>query len=344
MVARYLGNVHEKFRRIGKEQSKNNQKKEGTAMQYKNTYIKNIQRVEFTINNSCTGRCKHCSEGSQPATHHLNGERAAEVLKELAKDHKIDSIMTFGGEALIYPETVCQIHQVAKECEIPTRQLITNGCFSKNRERIHQVAQMLEESGVNDLLLSVDCFHAEFLPLEWEKEFVEALRRYYKGRFRLQPSWVGSEEEDNPYNRKTKECLAYFDEFHVERNEGDTIFPEGNACIYLAEYFEKKPMNYAFKCGDALYTTPLDRVNELVIDCNGDVIPCNFPIGNIYEEDIATMLERYNPYDNIFSKALLEDGIVGLCNVVKANRIPIDPEDYYSPCAFCKAVAAYGKK
>lgn len=163
--------------------------------------------------------------------------------------------------------------------------------------------------------------------------------RHYTGRFRLQPSWLISEEDDNPYNQKTRECLAYFDDLHIERNEGDAIFPDGNACIYLADYFEKQPMDYSFQCGMALYTTPLDQVSEIMIECNGDVLPCNFSIGNILNEDIVSILQKYNPYENVFTKALLEDGIKGLVEIVGKKRLNINAEDYYSPCSFCKAVA-----
>lgn len=308
-------------------------------MQINNRYINNIQRVEFTVNNSCTSRCKHCSEGKLPATHRLDSVRAAKALEELSRCNQISSIMTFGGEALIYPEIVCDIQRAAKKCGIPKRQLITNGCFSKDEKRIKEVARMLEDSGVNDILLSVDCFHTEFLPLEWERQFATALCEHYTGRLRLQPSWLVSEEDDNPYNQKTRECLAYFDDLQIERNEGDVIFPEGNACIYLADYFEKKPMDYNFQCGKTLYTTPLDQVSEIMIDCNGDVLPCDFPIGNILKEDIISILQRYNPYENVFTKALLEEGIQGLITEVNRNGLDIKPEEFYSPCSFCKAVA-----
>ena len=313
-------------------------------MQINNTYIKNIQRVEFTVNNSCTSRCKHCSEGKLPATHRLDGVQATKALKDLSRCNQIGSIMTFGGEALIYPEIVCDIHRAAKECGIPKRQLITNGCFSKDEKRIKEVARMLEDSGVNDILLSVDCFHAEFLPLEWERQFATALCEHYTGRFRLQPSWLVSEDDDNPYNQKTRECLAYFDDLQIERNEGDVIFPEGNASIYFADYFGKKSIDYSFQCGKALYTTPLDQVSEIMIDSNGDVLPCDFPIGNILKEDIISILQRYNPYENVFTKALLEDGIKGLVEVVGQKKLNINENDYFSPCSFCKAVAKVVKR
>lgn len=304
-----------------------------------NPYITNIKRVEFTINNSCTSRCKHCSEGKLKANRVIDEKKAALALEKLANTSEIKSIMTFGGEALIYPEKVGYIHQRAKECGIPRRQLITNGCFSKNPDRIIEVAKMLEACGINDLLLSVDCFHEEYLPLEWVRQFAEALVKYYKGNLHLQPSWIHGEEEDNPYNERTRKCLAYFDDLQIPKNAGDIIFPEGNAVVNLAEYFEKKPIDLNFSCGMAPYSTPLDAIDELMIDCNGDVLACIFSIGNINHQDIRDILASYNPYDHEYMKALLQNGIRGLIEVARSHGMQIDLEHYYTPCEICKLIA-----
>lgn len=303
-----------------------------------NKYIINIDRLEFTVTNCCTGKCKHCSEGDLSGDKKLDKEKAVSAIKDLASVYDIRSIMTFGGEALLYPETVCAIHEKAAECNIPNRQLITNGCFSKDEEQIVEVAKQLNKAGVNDILLSVDCFHAEKLPLEWVYTFARALCENYHGRFRLQPTWVNDESDNNPYNIKTKECLSYFDDLNIERNDGDSIFPSGNAVKYLSEYFEKKPIDMNFKCGDELYTTSLDNINELMIDCNGDVLACNFPIGNIMENNILNIITEYNPYNNPYMKSLLEDGIIGLLKEAERNGVIINTSEYYSPCEVCRAV------
>lgn len=304
-----------------------------------NKYINNIDRVEFTINNSCTSRCRHCSEGKLPGTHVLEKDKAAKALEDISSVYKVQSIMTFGGEALIYPEAVCAIHKKAKECGIPLRQLITNGYFSKDKERIKEVAVKLQDSGVNDILLSVDCFHAEFISFEFVETFAKELCENYKGRFRLQPTWVVDENDDNKYNRETKKCLALFDGLGIDRNEGDAIFPEGNAVKNLGEFFEKKPLDMSFKCGDALYSTELDNLDEIMIDCNGDVIPCNFAIGNIYKDDVLNILKEYDPNANIYTKALLDSGIKGLLSMAEKKGIHVDISDCYSPCAVCRKIS-----
>ncbi len=307
-----------------------------------NPYITNIKRVEFTINNSCTSRCKHCSQGRLKANHVIDEYKATKALEAIAKVYDVKSIMTFGGEALIYPEKVCMIHKMAKECEIPTRQLITNGCFSKNPERICEVAKKLEESGVNHIMLSVDCFHEEHLPLSWVRQFAEALVQHYTGKLHIHPAWVRSETDDNPYNERTRQCIAYLEDLQIPLNDGNVIFPEGNAVKNLPEYFEKKTINMNFKCGEAPYSTALDKVSELMIDCNGDVLPCSFSIGNINHVDIIEIIEQYNPYQNPYTKALIEKGVAGLVEVAKEKGIKLDLEAYYTPCAICKAIAING--
>lgn len=56
------------------------------------------------------------------------------------------------------------------------RQLITNGFFSRDGDRIKEAAGRLAQSGVNNLLLSVDAFHQETIPLGPVKQFAEAAK------------------------------------------------------------------------------------------------------------------------------------------------------------------------
>ena len=131
-----------------------------------NQDLKNLNRIEFVVTMACTGKCKHCSEGDHVrCPEHIDADVAAAVVQRICERHRITSLMTFGGEALLYPDTVCAIHSAATALGIPQRQLITNGFFSNRPERIEAVARALADSGVNDLLLSVDAFHQETIPI-----------------------------------------------------------------------------------------------------------------------------------------------------------------------------------
>ena len=250
----------------------------------KNPYLKNLNKIEFVITDACTGQCKHCSEGEHPSCGaRIDPLMAAEAVRKIALAYEIKTVMTFGGEPLLYPDAVTAILTAATELKIPRRQVITNGYFSKDAKRIAAVARELAACGVNDLLLSVDAFHQETIPLDIVKCFAkEALSLGIP--LRLSPAWLVSPEDDNPYNRKTKEILGDFAKMSIPVGEGNVIFPEGNALKYLAAYFHNgqvPPNPYV--------EDPFD-LRCISFSANGDVLG-----GNIYRQDIGEILKNYQP-------------------------------------------------
>lgn len=249
-----------------------------------NKYLKNLNRIEFVVTMACTGRCKHCSEGE----HRNSGESidknlAAQAVRKIAEEYNIKSVMTFGGEPLLCYETVCKIHQAARQMNIPYRQLITNGYFSKDYDKIRLVAQKITESGVNDILLSVDAFHQETIPLEYVKVFALAVKETGI-QLRCHPAWLVNFENDNPYNNKTKEILNEFKQMGIEASEGNVIFPSGNALKYLGEYFD---LNAEQK--SPYWEDPTD-VRAICFSVNGDILG-----SNIYKKKLEDILANYNP-------------------------------------------------
>lgn len=251
-----------------------------------NEYVKNLNRIEFVVTMACTGKCKHCSEGEHTnCTGHIDADIAVKSIREVCKNYKIESLMTFGGEPLLYPEVVCAIHKTATEMGIGKRQLITNGFFSQKHERIKEVVQNLEDSGVNKLLLSVDAFHQETIPLDPVKYFAECVTKS-KIDIKLSPAWLVSEEDNNPYNVKTREIIKEFDYLNISLGSGNVIFPSGNALKYLGEYFGD----------DIAFYSPYDEypkdIRAISFSPNGDVLD-----GNVYQEKILDILNNYQPYN-----------------------------------------------
>ena len=249
----------------------------------KNPYLKNLNKIEFVVTYACTGRCKHCFEGDHTSCgERIDPQIAADAVRKIAAEYEIKTVMTFGGEPLLYADAVYAIMTAAKELNIPKRQVITNGYFSKNADKIRAVAERLAACGVNDLLLSVDAFHQETIPLDVVKRFaVEA--KACGIPIRLQPAWLVSATNGNPYNRKTREILDSFADMGISANEGNIIFPEGNALKYLAEYFtDELPENP--------YVEDTRDVRCVSFSPNGDVLG-----GNVYRNDIMDILRSYIP-------------------------------------------------
>ena len=249
-----------------------------------NKYLKNLNRVEFVITYDCTGQCIHCSQGEHKTNKiHLDAKACETVLRDILKEYDINSVMTFGGEPLLYPDSVYAIHSMAEQLQVPKRQLITNGYFSKDNVKIKEVAQKLFECGINDLLLSVDCFHQRTIPIEPVMEFAKAVKNTGTS-IRLNPAWLVGKDDKNEYNIKTREIVDEFVNAGIPEGEGNIIFPEGNAKIYLDKFFDKEK-NYI----NPYEETP-DNLTSISINPDGSIFD-----GNIHKQSIIDVLENYLP-------------------------------------------------
>lgn len=249
-----------------------------------NEYLRNLKRIEFEVTLACTGRCRHCSQGGHDAASgHIDADIAVKAVRDICSDYRIESVMTFGGEPLLYPDIVCSIHRTAAELGVRKRQVITNGYFSKNSKRIAEVAMKLSESGVNNLLLSVDAFHQETIPLEPVMFFAEyAVKSGIP--IKLQPAWLVGADDDNPYNNRTRELIKKFEHLNIPLNGGNVIFPSGNALKYLSEYFENGSVPVS------PYEQDPKDVRTVSFSPSGEVLN-----GNIYEKDILEIIRDYRP-------------------------------------------------
>ncbi len=247
-----------------------------------NKYLKNLRRIEFVVTDACTGKCKHCSQGEHSKNGCLDKNKAADVIRKISRIYNINSVMTFGGEALLFPDVVCEIHKAAKENGIFNRQLITNGYFSEDKQKIKYVADQLTDSGVNEILLSVDAFHQETIPVEYVRLFAEEIMKN-NIKIKTNPAWLSGRNAENPYNIMTKHLLEEFIAMGIEEGQGNNVFPEGNALKYFAEYFSevndfRNP-----------YAEDPKNIKAISISANGDVLG-----GNINDTDIADIISFYH--------------------------------------------------
>lgn len=248
-----------------------------------NPYLRGLNKLEFVVTYACTGQCKHCSEGD----HTTCGERmdphvAANAVRQICAHYPIQTVMTFGGEPLLYPEAVFAIHSAARDAMVPRRQVITNGYFSCDTLQIRRVAQGLMECGVNDLLLSADAFHQETIPLDTVRRFAVEIQKCGIS-MRIQPAWLVTPTHDNPYNCITREILDVFCKMGIEANDGNTVFWEGNATKYLSAFFEGTPPQNP-------YVEDPQDIRCLSFDPDGGVLR-----QNVYQKNILEILKEYQP-------------------------------------------------
>ena len=141
----------------------------------------------------------------------------------------------------------------------------------------------LKECCVNDILLSVDAFHQETIPLEFVKLFAENIIMNNLP-IRVHPAWLVCADDDNVYNKKTQELLYEFTSMGIETSEGNVIFPSGNALKFFGEYFDLS------KVSQNPYIEDPEDIKAICFSANGDIFG-----SNIYEKDIMDIIESYKP-------------------------------------------------
>ena len=175
--------------------------------------------MEFLVTYRCTSRCEHChvlTDDADAKIKHMDLGIARKAIKDAYDLFKIKTLMTFGGEPLLFPEFTCELHKYATELGIEKRQIITNGYFSNKIERIKQVVKLIKESGVNSIYISVDCFHEKHLDYKTVEKFLYELKKADIPIVRLHPAWVVNKQHENKYNYKTKETSRAFQSTHME--------------------------------------------------------------------------------------------------------------------------------
>jgi len=302
-----------------------------------NRYL-TVSRLEFAVTYLCNAKCRHCYsiQKEERFPKHIDKSLAIEIVRKIGRKYNPESIMTFGGEPLLFPEIVYAIHKEAMDVGIPRREIITNGYWSKDFKKIEEIAEKLLLSGVNDVCISVDVFHQEQIPLDIVRKAAESCLQVGIKDIAWNPCWIISEDNDNQYNQKTKAILKELEDLPVRKSEGNVMEPDGLALVHLKKFLPPKEKIPAGKCGDMPYTDPLDSIKGICIEPDGEVAVCNdFYIGNASKTDIINLIENYDPFKVPEMKAIIENGMEGLINWARTKGVEPDPEGYYSICQMC---------
>lgn len=297
-----------------------------------------IKRIEFLVTYLCNSQCAHCyaTKHKEGVPTHIDKSLAVDIVRKVGKKYNVESVMTFGGEPLLFPEIVCSIHKEATKTGIPVRQVISNGYWSDDIGKIRRIASNLAECGVNDMHISVDAFHQEHIPLTLVRKVVESCLEVGIEDTVLNPCWVISRDDDNMYNQKTRAILKELDDLHVRVSRGNVLEPDGLALINLREFLPQREIMPTGECGDAPYTEPLTALTSISVKPDGRIAVCNdLYIGNTHRNDILDILMDYDPFKIPEMKAIIEKGMKGLVNWVKKEGVIPNQDGYYSVCHMC---------
>lgn len=299
-----------------------------------------VNRMEFVITKNCNSRCKHCSVINPTAVadnSYADLDKLFSATEKIINMFNISSIMVYGGEPLLFPQITIDLLSYFRKSGVPKRELITNGFISQNPNEIVRVSEMLIETDVTQIFLSIDEFHQEFIPLNYIELFISSILNCGFKNIYLHPAWLVDEYDNNYYNTKTKNLLNnLISKFPIEISKGNVIAPAGYSRKLLSKYYKKINLDLNRVCGEIPYTNSLTDIRNLRFLPNGNINICRgICIGNIFIDDIGTILDRYSPYTNPITTRLLSGGVKKLLESLENNITKIDPSEYYGVCDLC---------
>lgn len=301
-----------------------------------NKYI-NLDRIEFVVTWQCNSQCKHCSVAGKrvkkPSV--ISGELATNIVKQLTNVYSITSVMTFGGEPLLFPDVVWAIHKAATLGGIGRREIITNAGWLCSLKESHSIALKLAESGVTGIAVSADAFHQEHIPVDLVKQNVKNL--IDTGiRVTWNPCWVVSETHNNPWNEQTRAILSDLSYLGATVSEGNNVQPAGNALKWLTDLLPSRSLTPEGTCEDVPYAGRLDKITSISVEPDGSILVCkDLSIGNPSEQNILDILESYNPNKIPETEAILRGGTIRLAEYARQKGILPNTEGYFSICDKC---------
>ena len=297
-----------------------------------NKYI-NLKRIEFIITDNCTSKCSHCSIPVEKKNGVIDLNVAIQALETCHSKFSIDSIMTFGGEPMLYPKITNEIHKKAYELGIEKRQIITNGFWTRDKEKIDNYSKMLKENKVNNILVSVDSFHEDHLDFEIVKYTVKSLSNQKFESLKIHPCWYEAPNSDNKYDNKTRELIKEIENLNIETSKGNILLPDKGSVKNHPERFPKTIDFSSLKCTDIPYTNLPNNVESICLDTNGKIEMCN---GDSYS--ISEFLRNYDPFKDEGIKKMILQGSNGLLEYANQYNVLQNKDGYYSLCEFCKDI------
>jgi len=305
-----------------------------------NKYM-NLTRLEYLVTYKCSSKCKHCFNANiKEYDNHIEKDMALHVLDRIGREYKLNSVMTFGGEPLLFLDIVCAIHSKARDLGVKSREVITNAYWTRDPDQIKRTARELIDSGVNRILLSVDAFHQEYIDISIVKEVARLLLSYGIEDIKWNPCWVISKEDRNEYNLRTDEILSELDCLGIRQSSGNILSPRGGAISNLSKYLPSKNKLFDGKCSDIPYTDDLNTISSICINPDGNVPICpSFVLGNIKTDDILQIIRNYDPYSNRKMRIILEKGMRGLLDEYISEKRELNGDGYYSMCDMCKDIS-----
>jgi len=295
----------------------------------------NLRRLELTLTTKCNSQCIHCQANASPLKNDVMGVKDAHnYLEEATAVSNLESFMVFGGEPMLFPERAIAIFEKAHQLGIPRIDMITNGVWGKDRENAEKWAERLKNAGLNKVNISVDAFHARYIPVDSSRNAALVLLKVDVKDVKWNVAVVESIDAENEYDKKTKQILKKLEPVGIDASFVK-IVPVGRAAQNLREFFKREQL-YGSCEGDPIIGNVLTNPDSICIEPSGSVNICSkLAIGNARQTPLGKIISTYDWQKNSTIRTLVEEGPIGLLKLSEAHDFEFQENNYINKCHLC---------
>ena len=296
---------------------------------------KPLRHAGIMPNYECTAACRHCLYGCSPS---FSGgymtEPTMDEMFGLLREGGCRSVHIGGGEPFLDFGGLLTLLAKAQKYGISVDYIETNGCWATDENTVAKHLLALEKVGADTFCISVDPFHAEYVPYAYPLRLAEICRKKGFGYFLWQERFLNMMRGVDPNTAH--------DRADLEKSIGrDYIFDTataygirmgGRAINIEAEYYPCKPVDGLLaramgKCCDGLVSTGhfhVDMYNRFIPPgCTGYVLPMEEVVRGI-------PAGKYPVFEASYS-----GGTAALYELAKEYGFVPDAEGYATRCALC---------
>ena len=294
--------------------------------------VNNLQHGGIMPNYKCTAACRHCLYAcDMDRTGGFMSRDSMDAVCESLIEGGCRSVHIGGGEPFLDFDGLLTLLKTAKEYNISVEYIETNGYWSKDENTVKSRLNSLAAAGSDTLCISVDPFHAEYIPYAAPIKLAKWCKELGFGYFLWQERFLAMLENIDAQKAHTRASL----ESGISKNYiQDTaraygLSMGGRAINIEEEYYPRKPVEELTSgkpCRGLLSGNHfhVDMYNRFIPPgCTGIAIPMKEAVNGI-------PAGKYPAFE-----ALLTGGVKALMELANKQGFIPDSKGYTSTCGLC---------
>ena len=290
----------------------------------------------------CTAACRHCMFASSPQIEkeYISPE-TAERLASLLREAGTSSVHIGGGEPFMNFEALLTLIRTLKRHGVGIDYIETNAFWCSDDAFVRDRLARLKEAGADSVMVSVDPFHLEFVPLERPIRLCRLLREYGFDYFIWKERYLRTLFKlDHTRAYSHEELKAALGEDYICETAAEYGLGMNGRAVFIAE-----DLYPSRKAEEWLSDTPCSSLGDTAhchLDLYGNIVPSGCP--GIAAEAKDYLLEFFPEETYPVLSRLTRGGLRALYEYACENGFKPREEGYPSRCSLCFAMRNYLRK